>query len=337
MNRAYYSASIAEFVLASPDAILGQVARHNEFDLVETQRDAWIQQTSILQRILTPYIGSIYLEFTIPRMGRRIDALLIIGPILFVVEFKTEKKVFESRDLDQVVDYALDLHNFHEGSHNAYIAPILVCTEAATEEQLVADTIPSDGLFTVSKTNAAGLGKAIADLSKLVRTNAIAIDLWEGSGYKPTPTIIEATLALYRGHSVADIARSDAGATNLSRTSHTVAQIIESARSQSQKAICFVTGVPGAGKTLVGLDAATKHIDHKDELYSVFLSGNGPLVSILQEALARDKGAAKPHPGATGPQRRGTEHRESLHSECPSLSRRLSEDGAASSGARGYF
>ena len=101
----------------------------------------------------------------------------------------------------------------------AYIAPILVCTEAGTEEQLVADTIPSDGLFPVPKTNADGLGKAIADLLKLVRTSAIAIDLWEGSGYKPTPTIIEATLALYRGHSVVDIARSDAGATNLSRTS----------------------------------------------------------------------------------------------------------------------
>ena len=117
----------------------------------------------------------------------------------------------------------------------------------------------------------------------------IRIDRWEESGYKPTPTIIEATLALYRGHSVTEISRSDAGATNLSKTASTVASIVAATKARSQKAICFVTGVPGAGKTLVGLDAATKHIDHRDELYSVFLSGNGPLVEILQEALARDK------------------------------------------------
>jgi hypothetical protein len=202
---------------------------------------------------------------------------------------KVESQLFESLDLDQTVDYALDLHNFHEGSHRAYIAPILVCTAARTEDQHFADTIPTDGLFAPSKTNADGLGKAIAQILTLVRSQAIDVGAWETSGYKPTPTIIEATLALYRGHSVTDIARSDAGATNLTRTSTTVAQIIEAARLSSEKAICFVTGVPGAGKTLVGLDAATKHIDHKDELYSVFLSGNGPLVAILQEALARDK------------------------------------------------
>jgi hypothetical protein len=289
VKRAYYSATVEDFVAASADAILGQIARNNEFDLTPPQRDAWLGQTAVLQRVLRPYAGSIYLEFTIPRMGRRIDAVVIIGALLFVVEFKVESRLFQASDLDQVVDYALDLHNFHEGSHRAYIAPILVCTAAPTEDQYFADTVPSDGLFAPSKTNAEGLGKAVSGLLQLVRSNAIDIGAWEISGYKPTPTIIEATLALYRGHSVAGIARSDAGAMNLTRTSTTVAHIIEASRSHSQKAICFVTGVPGAGKTLVGLDAATKHIDHEDELYSVFLSGNGPLVAILQEALARDE------------------------------------------------
>jgi hypothetical protein len=120
------------------------MARHNEFDLVGLQRDAWLNQTSILQRLLRPYDGSIYLEFSIPRMGRRIDALVIIGALLFVVEFKNDKVLFESPDIDQVVDYALDLHNFHEGSHNAYIAPILVCTEARDDDQLFVDTVPPD-------------------------------------------------------------------------------------------------------------------------------------------------------------------------------------------------
>jgi Schlafen group 3, DNA/RNA helicase domain len=139
------------------------------------------------------------------------------------------------------------------------------------------------------KTNADGLAPTIERILSLGSGPAIRINEWESSHYNPTPSIIEATLALYRGHSVSEISRTDAGATNLSVTSKTVADVIQTTKAHHEKAICFVTGVPGAGKTLVGLDAATKHIDRKDELYSVFLSGNGPLVAILQEALARDK------------------------------------------------
>src|SRR5262249_40404615 len=155
-----------------------------------SQRDAWLEQTTILQRSLRRHSGSIYLEFTIPRMGRRIDAVLIIGPLLFVVEFKVDSRVFESSDLDQVVDYALDLHHFHEGSPRAYIAPILVCTAAYAEDQYFADAIPPDGLFVPSKTNADGLSIAIARLLSLIPSNAIEVSAWETSGYKPTPTII---------------------------------------------------------------------------------------------------------------------------------------------------
>jgi hypothetical protein len=265
------------------------MALQNDFDLTGTQRDAWLAQAEILQHVLASHRGAIYLEFTIPRMGRRIDALVIIGPVIFVLEFKVGEQSFLSQDIDQVIDYALDLHNFHEGSHHAYIAPVLVCTRADRKNQRIPDTRPSDRLFEVSRTNSDGLAETIERILNLVEGPDIRIDQWEESGHKPTPTIIEATLALYRGHSVSEISRSDAGATNLSQTAGTVASIIAEIKARSQKAICFVTGVPGAGKTLVGLDAATKHIDHRDELYSVFLSGNGPLVKILQEALARDK------------------------------------------------
>ncbi len=265
------------------------MALRNDFDLTGTQRDSWLEQAEVLQRVLVPYRGAIYLEFTIPRMGRRIDALVLIGPVIVVLEFKVGEQVFSSQDVDQVVDYALDLHNFHEGSHDAYIAPVLICTRAPRGRHRVPATRPSDRLFEVSCTNSDGLAATLERILSLVEAPDIRIEEWEESGYKPTPTIIEATLALYRGHSVTEISRSDAGATNLSRTAGTVASIIATIKARSQKAICFVTGVPGAGKTLVGLDAATKHLDHKDELYSVFLSGNGPLVAILQEALARDK------------------------------------------------
>jgi hypothetical protein len=288
-QRSYYSGTLTEFCAADPNEIFARMARRNDFDLTGTQREAWLEEAELLQRVLTRHSGALYLEFTVPRMGRRIDAVVIIGPVIFVLEFKVGEQMFSSQDEDQVVDYALDLHNFHEGSHDAYIAPVLICTRARRDRQRIPGACPADCLFDVSLTNSEGLAETIERIMRLVEEPAIRIDQWEGSGYKPTPTIIEATLALYRGHSVAEISRSDAGATNLSKTASTVASIIAATKALSQKAICFVTGVPGAGKTLVGLDAATKHIDHRDELYSVFLSGNGPLVEILQEALARDK------------------------------------------------
>jgi hypothetical protein len=222
-------------------------------------------------------------------MGTRVDALVLIGPVLFVVEFKIGEARFTGQDLDQVIDYALDLHNFHEGSHHVAIAPILVSTEAHSPHSAAPVALPADGVLAVTRTNAEGLAAAIDNILSIISAPKIAIGAWEASGYKPTPTIIEATLALYRGHSVSDITRTEAGATNVSTTSQTVADIIANAQRDRDKAICFVTGVPGAGKTLVGLDAATRHMNPKDDLYSVFLSGNGPLVAVLQEALTRDR------------------------------------------------
>ena len=289
-RRSFYSARIAEFCTADRDQIFARMALENPFDLTLPQRAAWLSEAEILQRVLGRHTGTLYLEFSIPRMGRRIDALAIIGPVVFVLEFKVGEDMFLSQDMDQVVDYALDLHNFHEGSHHAYIAPVLICTTASAGRCRVPDDCGRDRVFEVSLTNADGLEAAIEHILNLVVDAAdVRIDEWEESSYKPTPTIIEATLALYRGHAVSEISRSDADATNLSTTAGAVASVIAEAKARSQKAICFVTGVPGAGKTLVGLDAATKHIDRQDELYSVFLSGNGPLVAILQEALARDR------------------------------------------------
>jgi hypothetical protein len=288
MKRAYYSSTIYDFCKQAPDQVLGEIAREHSFDLTAFQRDAWIGQTALLRDILLDHKGKIYFEFSIPRMGRRIDAVVIIGPAVFVIEFKVGASTYEAADLDQVMDYALDLRNFHEGSHHATLVPILVATKApAIHNQL--NALPDDGLFTTVCCNSDNLEETINRVLNLQLERTIDCGAWEVSGYKPTPTIIEATLALYNGHSVSDISRSDANAENLSVTSNSVAEIIARSKEKSEKSIVFVTGVPGAGKTLVGLDIATTHIDPKDELYSVFLSGNGPLVKILQEALARDK------------------------------------------------
>ena len=258
------------------------MAQQHGFDLTGGQRDAWMEQTYLLQEILATYKGKIYFEFSIPRMGKRIDALVVIDSVIFVVEFKVGAVEFLAADLDQVTDYALDLRNFHEGSHEALIAPVLVSTETKKSDG-VPDAIPEDKLFAPIKTNAKDLASVLDGVLKVASGDPLDVVSWESSGYKPTPTIIEATLALYNGHSVTEISRSDAGAINLSTTSSLVTDIIRQSRDEGDKAIVFVTGVAGAGKTLVGLNIATTHIDKDDDLYSVFLSGNGPLVSILKE------------------------------------------------------
>jgi hypothetical protein len=289
MRRSYYSATIANFLNSSKDEILGQLTRESEFAVLQTQRKAWLQQIAVLQEKLSPYEGAVYFEYAIPRMGRRIDVILLIGPAIFVLEFKVGESEFSAYGTDQVLDYALDLKNFHDSSHEQYIAPLLIATEAPESLPVISLTPQNDRIFYPIKTNSLLLGNVLESVLALVDGDNIDQIQWEGGRYCPTPTIIEAALALYNDHTVADIYRKDADAINLSKTTEAIAQVIRTSRDKSHKSICFVTGVPGAGKTLVGLNIATKHIDKTDDLYSVFLSGNGPLVAILREALARDK------------------------------------------------
>lgn len=296
MKRAYYTSSITTFCEQEPDQILGQMTQEHAFDLSMLQRDAWVEQTRLLKDVLSNYDGKIYFEFSIPRMGRRVDVVVIIESVIFVIEFKVGSKFYENADLDQVTDYALDMQNFHEGSHDVTLVPMLVATKAPTID-LQINKHPEDHLFSPICCNANSLSDAIKRVIDLQIKSAIDVSAWEESGYKPTPTIIEATLALYNGHSVTDISRRDASTENLSHTSASVAEIVKQSKENSEKSIIIVTGVPGAGKTLVGLDVATTHINPDDELYSVFLSGNGPLVKILQEALARDKVARSAEAG----------------------------------------
>lgn len=263
--------------------------KNNDFALEQTQRDAWLEEIRILQNTLQPHKGSIYFEYSIPRMGKRIDVVVITGSTIFILEFKVGESEFHSYAIDQVWDYALDLKNFHETSHGHFIAPILIATEARNSLATISTTSHNDKILFPIKCNGALLHQVMADVLRFTEGNIIDSTQWEYGRYHPTPTIIEAAMALYNGHSVGEISRSDASATNLSETSEVVSEIIRTSKEKSHKSICFVTGVPGAGKTLVGLNIATKHFDKDNDLYSVFLSGNAPLVAILREALARDK------------------------------------------------
>lgn len=289
MQRAYYSATIKDFILASPESVLGKLVLNNDFSLEQTQRDAWSEQIVLLKSVLSDYDGAIYFEFSIPRMGKRIDTVLLIGPVIFVLEFKVGESSVNSSAVNQVWDYALDLKNFHQQSHDRYVAPILIPTRLQKNGFSVAATHHNDKLLFPISCGADMLRPVIEEVLRFCDGDPIDSELWGQGSYHPTPTIVEAAMALYRGHSVKEISRSDALAINLSRTSEAISGIIEASRDRKLKSICFVTGVPGAGKTLVGLDIANQHTDTSSELYSVFLSGNKPLVDILREALARDR------------------------------------------------
>ncbi len=290
MNRSFYTDTIDNFRITNPEAIIGKITLASKYADESFQKDAWIEEIRVLQTVLIDFEGSIYFEYAIPRMGKRIDVVLLIKQVILVLEFKVGEKGFPSYAIDQVWDYALDLKNFLETSHDKYIVPVLIASKAKVANLNLIPSYHNDKVFLPVRCDYDILKDVIQKAIEFASDEVvIERNNWELGRYCPTPTIIEAAMALYNGHSVKEISRSDASAVNLSETSDTISSIIETSKVKNRKSICFVTGVPGAGKTLVGLNIATTHINKSTELYSVFLSGNGPLVNILREALARDK------------------------------------------------
>lgn len=294
MSRAYYQATLEQFLTSNADEIVGHITRQHSQQLEHLQTGAWLAQIDILQQQLALLENRLsasecylFFEFVIPRMGRRADTILVYRGLVFVIEFKVGTDTYHCADIDQAHGYAIDLKNFHQGSHDLILIPVLVATKAevnSLEIELSNDRVAKPVLIGE---------KSLRELILLAEDifNEPAIDAveWSKSGYRPTPTIVEAAQALYSDHSVEDISRSDAGAKNIAVTSDCLLGVIHKSREAKRKSICFVTGVPGAGKTLVGLNIATQHSSPEDDEYSVFLSGNGPLVDVLREALARDE------------------------------------------------
>lgn len=286
MNRAYYNNTILGFLTEDSNSILDQLSlNHTNRSLEELQRNAWIKQIEILKEELKGIDGSIYFEFQIPRMGKRVDNIIIVEDCVFVVEFKVGDDAYGKHAELQVIDYCLDLQNFHEGSHFVKLVPLLVATNA--KFTITADIDNVTELKDVAKCNKNGINNNIEKFTQF-SDHKIDIEKWENSIYKPTPTIVEAAQALYKGHKVEEISRSDAGAINLSETSNYINGVIRNSKFNRKKSICFVTGVPGAGKTLAGLNIANQRMNADRDEHAVFLSGNGPLVEVLREALARD-------------------------------------------------
>lgn len=298
MAQAWWHGTGAQLQDVAVDAVVGALARQLPFALEPAQRAAWDFTARHLQGLAAELPGlSIFLEFAIPRMGRRADAVVVAGGLVFVIEYKVGATAFARHAIEQVHGYALDLKSFHETSHDRRIVPLLVATEAPA--QPIALGFAEDGVAAPLCLSAGDLAPAMRQVLAVSTAADFDSQAWASGRYRPTPTIIEAAQALFRGHAVAEISRSEAGAENLTRTAAAIDAITAAARARGGKALCFVTGVPGAGKTLAGLNIACARMERGDGEDSTFLSGNGPLVAVLREALKRDhrRQTGTPDPG----------------------------------------
>lgn len=296
-NRCLFKSDFTSFIDTDPYFILGHL--HNAFhgQSLTTTDEAWLGEITILQTALVPWKdepAEIIFEYDIPRLGKRIDVVLLLRGIIFCLEFKVGQKDALQSDVEQVMDYALDLKNFHRYSHDRIIAPILIPTNHKSSSSSFSPSVYNDSIFNPLITGADGLQNIIREVLRHTRTtDPGTIKDWIISPYTPTPTIIEAARSLYEHHSVEDITRHEADKVTTDATIAYILDVINHSKKNGEKSICFVTGVPGAGKTLVGLDVAVKQSYQDDGTFNeedgaVYLSGNGPLVAVLTEALARD-------------------------------------------------
>ena len=287
VKRSYYSNDIQSFLNQDNYSIFGEITTNDQFSAEDLQKNTWNREIEILKRELSQFLnGYIIFEYTIPRIGNRIDNIVIYKGIIFLLEFKVGEKKYPSYAIEQVTDYAFDLSCFHKESHNRLLGPILISTKAHSVKQEI--RISKDNVLETICCNEYKIAKYITEVSlKFIQDEIIPND-WINSLYMPTPTIIEAAQALYLGHNVEDISRNDASAKNLNQTTKAINKIIDYSKAHNRKSICFITGVPGAGKTLAGLNIAVERQKIAEDEHAVFLLGNGPLVDVLQEALARD-------------------------------------------------
>ena len=288
MSRYVYKNTLSNFLEESDDSILGQIVNNSDNNAESIQQlNTWREEIKILDDVLFGLDnGEIAFEYTIPRIGKRVDNILVYKGMIYLLEFKVGEKDYKNYEIDQVVDYALDLKNFHKESYDKRLVPILIATNAKAVDNIV--KFSDDLISTPILCNRETLRDTLIKISNDYQFPDIEFNKWFESDYAPTPTIIEAAQYMYRNKSVEEISRNDAGTYNLTETTNIVKNIIENSKNNRKKSICFITGVPGAGKTLAGLNIANETQNFDEDEHAVFLSGNFPLVQVLQEALARD-------------------------------------------------
>ena len=296
MARCLYNSDFATFLYTDSDSIYRILDDNYHGDALTTTRDAWKAEIEIMKSVVSYFCddnGQIIFEYDIPRLGKRIDVVLLYRGIVFCLEFKVgESKILET-NIDQVLDYALDLKNFHKFSEDKVIVPVLVATNYSSRSSSIQMSVYDDRVVNPLVTGKAGISALIEIvLNEFPNESPVHKD-WIISPYAPTPTIVEAAKTLYESHSVENITRHEADKVSTDATIKYILDVIQRSKTNGEKSICFVTGVPGAGKTLVGLDVAVKQTYQGNDTPvedegAVYLSGNGPLVAVLTEALAKD-------------------------------------------------
>lgn len=296
MSRCLYNSSFGTFLNTDDNSIFGLLCERYHGEALTTTREAWKSEIAIMKDVLHNFAdkqGQIIFEYDIPRLGKRVDVVLLLEGIVFCLEFKVgETRILEA-DVDQVLDYALDLKNFHKFSEDRIIAPILIATNHRNSSTNIQMSVYDDRVVNPLMTGKSGISALINEVLERFPNETPVNPDWIISPYAPTPTIIEAAKSLYENHTVEDITRHEADKVSTDRTIAYILDVIKKSKDSQEKSICFVTGVPGAGKTLVGLDVAVKQTyqgqdEPIEEEQAVYLSGNGPLVAVLTEALAQD-------------------------------------------------
>ena len=284
--RAWWSGDLTTLLAEAPEAIVQCLAVR----LIEThhlnhaaQLTAWRAQVALLQTTARGLPGEwrVLLEYPLLRLAKRIDAVLLTDRAILVLEFKAADQTRMARE--QVEDYALDLFDFHADSRAHPVVPILVVTQGQTRP--TAWPLLWHAVTPVLDATDRTLSALVHDIAARIPAAARPLDTaaWEAAPYRPVPTIVEAATMLYRRHGVAEIAAARADVGNLTRTNDAIAEAIMQARADDLHLVLFVTGIPGAGKTLCGLN-----IVFGADSDAAFLTGNLPLVHVMREALARD-------------------------------------------------
>lgn len=294
-SKAFYAATVLEFSRTPHSLIVAELTRRtalvfrgNEIQQVQ----AWERQLQVLQEALVCLGGctsdwSILLEYPLLRLGRRLDAIILARGRIVVIEFKIGARGYHASDMAQVEDYALCLRDFHIASTDREIVPIL-CVEMAPAHpsQKLIEFI--EGVSSVQCTNASSLSDTLFATVYNSQASQIHWRDFDTAAYNPTPTIVDAAKAIYAGHAVRDIGRADASAEAIEITASRLEDISREAKALGRKKVCFVTGTPGSGKTLLGLNLVFAHPDASGYEPAALLSGNRPLVHVIQEALAED-------------------------------------------------
>ena len=293
---------------AKVNEIYGKINKSStSFCVLETQREAWKYEVELLRTVLKPYESEenrIYFEFDLMRFSKRADVVLVVNGVLICLEFKTDMldgevvKSYTTQDKMQVMAYADEFAQFHSSSRKCPIVPVLVVPKAPEIDDPV--DVCCENIFEVIRTTGNGLAKALKKICDKVpgKAKAVGMELienashWEEGEYETVPTIVQAADRLFENQNVEAITRSG---TDVTKTMDEIRKIIRAAERENERVVCFVTGEPGAGKTLVGLKIAAekmtreKAVKGRDDLVrKVLLSGNYPLVKVLKESLVRN-------------------------------------------------